>query len=55
MFIAAIMHYFAFSHKPFIDQNAPQGMFKGRVGAVGSVSYLLSVSLEFELEFISHC
>ncbi|WAQ99066.1 T184C-like protein [Mya arenaria] len=25
MFIAAVMHYFAFSHKPFINEAAPQG------------------------------
>ncbi|XP_053399319.1 transmembrane protein 184C-like [Mercenaria mercenaria] len=25
MFLAAIMHYFAFSHKPFIDHSAEQG------------------------------
>ncbi|KAL4229930.1 hypothetical protein ACF0H5_010321 [Mactra antiquata] len=25
MFLAAVMHYFAFSHKPFIDPNAEQG------------------------------
>lgn len=53
MFLAAIMHYFAFSHKPFIDPGAEQGNCCRSFASMWDVSDLKDDVVE-HVKVISH-